>query len=136
MMTGTSQATAFVSGAAALVMARREAYKAVDVKKYILSTGDAMASLSAKTRTSRQLNLYKSLTILDQGLGLTGVAAANKAGGSNQEFTVRAKEDANSPHEDPNLKKDSTAEMATFGKSLIKSMEKMGRIGEKQSPTN
>lgn len=136
MMTGTSQATAFVSGAAALVMARREAYKAVDVKKYILSTGDAMASLSAKTRTSRQLNLYKSLTILDQGLGLTGVAAANKGGASNQEFTVRGKDEANTPHEDPNLKKDSAAEMATFGKSLIKSMEKMGRIGEKQAPAN
>lgn len=130
-MTGTSQATAFVSGAAALVMARREAYKAVDVKKYILSTGDAMASLSSKTRTSRQLNLYKALTILDQGLGLTGVAAANKGGASNQEFTIRGKDAANTP-DDPNLKKDSTAEMATFGKSLIKSMEKMGRIGEKQ----
>jgi subtilisin family serine protease len=136
MMTGTSQATAFVSGAAALVMARREAYKAVDVKKYILSTGDAMASLSAKTRTSRQLNLYKSLTILDQGLGLTGVAAANKGGASNQEFTIRGKDDANTPHEDPNLKRDSASEMATFGKSLIKSMEKMGRIGEKQAPAN
>jgi len=131
MMTGTSQATAFVSGAAALVMTRRESYKAADVKKYVLSTGDAMASLSAKTRTSRQLNLYKSLTILDQGLGLTGVAAANKGRSSNQEFTIRGREEAS---DDPNLKKDSTAEMATFGKSLIKNMEKMGRIGEKQGP--
>lgn len=123
-MTGTSQATAFVSGAAALVMAKRESFKAVDVKKYILSTGEAMASLSAKTRTSRQLNLYKALTILDQGLGLTGVAAANKGRSSNKEFSV-----------DPNegTPKDSTSEMATFGRSLIKNMEKMGRVGEKQN---
>ncbi|WP_413288253.1 S8 family peptidase [Bdellovibrio sp. HCB337] len=122
-MTGTSQATAFVSGAAALVMARREAFKAVEIKKYILSTGDAVASLSTKTRTSRQLNLYKALTILDQGLGLTGVAASNRSGASNQDFSV-----------DPNVaKKDSTSEMTTFGRSLLKNMEKMGRIGDKQN---
>lgn len=123
-MTGTSQATAFASGAAALVMARRETFKAADVKKYILSTGDAQASLSAKTRTSRQLNLYKALTILDQGLGLTGVAAANKGRSSNHEFSV-----------DPNIGKaqDSTSEMTNFGRSLLKNMEKNGRIGEKQN---
>lgn len=127
MMTGTSQATAFVSGAAVLVMAKRDAYKAVDVKKYILSTGEAVASLTEKTRTSRQLNLYKGLTILDQGLGLTGVAAVNKGRSSNQEFSV-----------DPNegRSKDSTSEMTTFGRSLLKNMEKMGRIGEKQGGGN
>ena len=117
-----------MTGAAALVMARRDAFKAVDIKKYILSTGDAQASLAAKTRTSRQLNLYKALTILDQGLGLSGVAAANMGKSSNEDFSV-----------DPNVgkRKDSTSEMATFGKALIKSMDKMGRIGEKQaSPPN
>jgi thermitase len=126
-MTGTSQATAFVTGAAALVMARREAFKAVDIKKYILSTGDAQASLSTKTRTSRQLNLYKSLTILDQGVGLTGISATNRAKGSNEDFTV-----------DPNVgkNKDKAAEMSQFGRSLIKSMEKMGRVGEKQQDPN
>lgn len=123
-MTGTSQATAFVSGGAALVMARRDAFKAVDIKKYILSTGDAQASLSTKTRTSRQLNLYKALTILDQGVGLTGVSASNRSKGSNEDFSV-----------DPNMgkQKDSHTEMTTFGRSLLKNMEKMGRIGEKQN---
>ncbi len=123
-MTGTSQATAFVSGAAALVMARRGAFKAVDIKKYILSTGDAEASLVAKTRTSRQLNLYKALTILDQGIGLSGVAAANMGKSSNEEFSV-----------DPNVgkQKNVTSEMTSFGKSLIKNMERTGRIGEKQN---
>jgi len=125
-MTGTSQATAFVSGGAALVMARRDAFKAVDIKKYILATGDAQASLSTKTRTSRQLNLYNALTMLDQGVGLTGISARNRAKGSNEDFTV-----------DPNLgKKDSTSEMTQFGRSLIKNMEKMGRIGEKQQDPN
>ncbi|MGZ3747500.1 MAG: S8 family serine peptidase, partial [Pseudobdellovibrionaceae bacterium] len=127
-LTGTSQATAFVTGAAVLVMARREAFKAVDIKKYILSTGDAQVSLVAKTRTSRQLNLYKALTILDQGLGLSGVAAANMGKSSNEEFSV-----------DPNggKHKDNTSEITSFGKALIKNMEKVGRVGEKQnSPSN
>lgn len=123
-MTGTSQATAFVSGAAVLVMARRGAYKAVDIKKYILSTGDAVASLTNKTRTSRQLNLYKALTILDQGVGLTGITASNRSQSSNTDFSI-----------DPNLKKprDNASEVTTFGRSLIKSIEKSNRLGEKQS---
>lgn len=121
-MTGTSQATAFVSGAGVLVMARRGAYKAPDVKKYILSTGDAVASLSDKTRTSRQLNLYKALTILDQGVGASGVVAVNNHG-NDEEFAS-----------DPNSKKksDSTIEISKFGRSLIQNIEKMTRIGEKQ----
>jgi len=123
-MTGTSQATAFVSGAAVLVMARRGAYKAVDIKKYILSTGDAVASLTNKTRTSRQLNLYKALTILDQGVGLTGITATNRSQSSNTDFSI-----------DPNVKKprDNASEVTTFGRSLIKSIEKSNRLGEKQS---
>lgn len=76
-MTGTSQATAFVTGAAALTMAHKLTFKAEDVKKHILSTGDAVSSLASKTRTSRQLNLYKALTILDSGVGASGVTSGN-----------------------------------------------------------
>lgn len=66
LMTGTSQATAFVTGAAVLVMAHKDLYgQATDIKKYILATGDSSTSLMAKTSTSRQLNLFKSLTILE-----------------------------------------------------------------------
>ncbi|MFN7904806.1 MAG: S8 family peptidase [Pseudobdellovibrionaceae bacterium] len=81
-MTGTSQATAFVSGAAALVMAHKQAYKANDVKKYILNTGDNIPDLALKTKTSRKLNLFKALTVLDQGVTATGVTVAN--GGSRE----------------------------------------------------
>lgn len=73
-LTGTSQATAFVTGAAALVMAKRDNFQAEQVKKYILSTGDAMSSLSGKTATSRKLNLFKSLTILDADVSVSGLA--------------------------------------------------------------
>lgn len=72
-MTGTSQATAFVSGAAVLVKASKPDFKFEDVKKYILSTGDPSTTLAQKTRTSRSLNLFKALTILDQGLAANGI---------------------------------------------------------------
>jgi subtilisin family serine protease len=73
-LTGTSQATAFVTGAAALVMTKRENFQAEQVKKYILSTGDAMSSLAGKTATSRKLNMFKALTILDADVSVSGLA--------------------------------------------------------------
>lgn len=76
-MTGTSQATAFVTGAAVLLMAHRDFNTPEKLKKYILSTGDANSSLVAKTRTNRKLNLYKALTMLDGGTSATGLVAAN-----------------------------------------------------------
>lgn len=124
-MTGTSQATAFVTGAAALVMAHKQAFKAEDVKKYILSTGDAQPQLMAKTRTSRQLNLYKALTILDQGVAASGVIAPNSA--NIPTFTA-----------DPNdnMTGDRTAtDISRFGHSLMNAIDhvKKEKIGTKQN---
>jgi subtilisin family serine protease len=76
-MTGTSQATAFVSGVAALLMAHNRDFDAKAVRKYILRTGDRLDWLKQKTRTSRKLNVYRALTMLDQGVGATGVVAEN-----------------------------------------------------------
>ncbi len=74
LMTGTSQATAFVTGAAVLVMADKELYNnSEEVKKFILATGDSSQSLANKTRTARQLNLFKSLTILEKTTGISGI---------------------------------------------------------------
>ena len=77
-MTGTSQATAFVSGAAVLVMAHKSITQPEEVKKYILATGDNESSLLSKTRTSRRLNLYKALTIQDQNVAISGIMANMK----------------------------------------------------------
>lgn len=76
-MTGTSQATAFVTGGAALIMAHKTGMKYDDVKKHILGTGDAVASLADKTKTSRKLNLYKALTVIDENVTASGLRAAN-----------------------------------------------------------
>lgn len=112
LMTGTSQATAFVSGAAAIVMAHKHSFNIIDVKKYILSTGDAQASLLAKTKTSRKLNLYKALTILDQGVSASGVVGVNDMDLNNTFVS------------DPNLRKNksNTEEVTNFGKNLIQKL--------------
>lgn len=124
-MTGTSQATAFVTGAAALIMAHRQTFLAEDVKKYILSTGDAQTQLAAKTRTSRQLNLYKALTTLDQGVSASGVTANN---------TSNLPKDAFSS-DGPSLPK-MTNDMGRFGHSLINAIgngkAKPEKLGTKQ----
>lgn len=117
-MTGTSQATAFVTGAAVLVMANKQAFTATDVKKYILSTGDAQTQLASKTRTSRQLNLYKALTILDQGVSASGVVTVNVD--SMQKLGA-------DPNEAPAGR--AANEVSTFGRSLINA------IGGKPRPT-
>ncbi|MBX3035200.1 MAG: S8 family serine peptidase [Bdellovibrionaceae bacterium] len=122
-MTGTSQATAFVTGAAALIMAHKQSFKAEDVKKYVLSTGDAMTSLASKTRTSRQLNLYKSLTILDSGVGASGVVAIPKQ----EQFTVDGISDpamAGGNARGAAAENRANSGFAQFGRSLINAIEK------------
>lgn len=79
-MTGTSQATAFVSGVAALVMAHNmELRKADSVIKYLTQTGDADEKLAGKTRYARRLNTYKALAIQDSDQTFNGVKAENLA---------------------------------------------------------
>lgn len=117
-MTGTSQATAFVTGAAVLVMAHRQYKDPVEVKKYILATGDSDASLIAKTRTSKQLNLFKAVTMLDSGIGVSGVVATNTNNG--QQFPS----DPNMASDDPNRG------IATFGRNLVNSIEGLSKAAQ------
>ena len=118
LMTGTSQATAFVTGAAALVMSHKgQYYQAVDVKKYILATGDTSQSLFAKTRTARQLNLFKSLTILS---GAKAFSGADKSEVVQDKFYSDPKQNKRQ-HEYPNLK--ATKNVARFGKSLLDAVQ-------------
>lgn len=114
-MTGTSQATAFVSGAGALIMAHKQFYGAEEVKKHILSTGDATTSLASKTKTSRQLNLFKALTILDSGVGASGVISVHD----------------HKIYSDPNAQPlgDSAGDVSKFGKSLLNAIQKRDKLG-------
>ena len=114
LMTGTSQATAFVSGAAALVMSHKNEYfKATEIKNYILATGDTSNSLVAKTKTSRQLNLFKALTILGSETGFSGSAKSNVRDSFNSDSKQRG---VTAAGQDPNLK--SVGEVAKFGRQF------------------
>lgn len=127
LMTGTSQATAFVTGAAVLVMSHKNQYfNAADIKKYILGTGDTASSLITKTRTSRQLNLYKALTILDSDTGFSGVISAKVQSTFNSDGKSAPVE-----VDDPNMKK--TKEIGNFAKQLRETL--LGPGSNKKKPT-
>ncbi len=77
-MTGTSQATAFATGVAVLVMASNPDFKPEQIKKYILKTGDDVPeSQRNKTRYAKRLNSYKALATLDQDVSASGIVADN-----------------------------------------------------------
>ncbi|MCB0350070.1 MAG: S8 family serine peptidase [Bdellovibrionales bacterium] len=72
-MTGTSQATAFVTGAAALVLSKYQSPpRYSDIINAILTTTDAQPQLLGKVRTQSQLNIYRSLAIEGSGVSAFG----------------------------------------------------------------
>ncbi|MDZ4677857.1 MAG: S8 family peptidase [Oligoflexia bacterium] len=75
LMTGTSQATAFVSGVAALILAHNRDFNAAQVKKQIIATADELPELRDKTSTSGKLNSYAALAMLP-AIPATGIATA------------------------------------------------------------
>lgn len=119
LMTGTSQATAFVTGAAVLVKAHHKDFNYLEVKKYILSTGDVKDSLASKTRSSRQLNLFKSLVMMDQTLSLTGLKGSSR---SDQSVTI---EGAQLPGQTTN--QIGIQDLSQFNQEILKKIKKQTR---------
>jgi thermitase len=126
-MTGTSQATAFVSGVAALVMAHNSDLNASDVKKYILHTGDEYATLLSKTGSAKLLNSYKALVSLDRGVGLTGVVASNTAKIGNSFNSDRDLKDPkfnnSAMNPTPEEAEEPAEAIASFGRDFIKAVQ-------------
>ena len=113
-MTGTSQATSFVSGGAVLVLSQFPHFSSAQVSKYLLRTGDRHDALIAKTGTSRQLNLFKALVTLDQGVSRNGITASNTQSMKPGTFAT-----------DPNATRrinSSTAKVTKFGEELLKAL--------------
>jgi subtilisin family serine protease len=88
LMTGTSQATAFATGVAALLYANNPQLNAFQVKRILTSTGDVVEHLQSKTRYRKKINSYRALAIVDQGMGLNGIIAANTGRISEVEFAA------------------------------------------------
>ncbi len=63
LMTGTSQATAFVSGVAALIKANNKQMNYKMIRRQILATVDPLPSLFKKSKTSGILNSWAALAI-------------------------------------------------------------------------
>lgn len=75
-MTGTSQATAFVSGVAALLKANNSEMDFKKIKNQILATADARPAMFTKTQTSGILNSWAALAI-HPAVPVSGVEASN-----------------------------------------------------------
>ena len=71
-MTGTSQATPFVSGVAALIKAKFPDFTPQQIIEHILNNGDKSKSLDKKTKYATKLNTYKALTNLGAGVSANG----------------------------------------------------------------
>jgi len=112
-LTGTSQATAFVTGLAVLVKANNPEFNYSQIKSYILKTGDEYPWLRSKTGTSKKLNIYKALTSMDQNVSASGALATNMSG-MDHAF-----------NSDPALNETQTAPASPFvefSKAMMKSM--------------
>ncbi len=83
-MTGTSQATAFVSGIAALLLSKNPKLTPVELKKLILSSVDRVATLAGKVATAGRVNAYRALVALNTNMkqNSTSRLAKNKTSGS------------------------------------------------------
>lgn len=111
-LTGTSQATAYVTGVAALIKSHNPSWKGAQVIKHIMHTGDKEPSLIGKTRYQRKINTYRALAILDQGVGLTGVMAENTSTMKKNLFVADQDEVQASDS-------DSLVNAKSFGKNLL-----------------
>lgn len=86
-MTGTSQATAFVSGVAVLLKSRFTDFNAQKIIKNILENGNYDSKLAGKTRFQKRLNTWAAIAGQDRGVARTGVVAENTSNMNTRIFT-------------------------------------------------
>ncbi|MBE8162987.1 MAG: S8 family serine peptidase [Bdellovibrionaceae bacterium] len=77
-MTGTSQATPFVSGVAALIKAKYPDFSPQQIKKQLTTTGDLkLHKLNHKTKNRTVLNTYRALSTLGSNVSANGAFLVN-----------------------------------------------------------
>ncbi len=91
-MTGTSQATAIVTGAAVLVKAKFPDYSTDEIIAALTESGDFIPNkLRGKTNRQKSLNIYRALAITGEGVNATGIKPANVMNLAPNAFAVDAK---------------------------------------------
>lgn len=81
LMTGTSQATAFATGVAALLIAHNPEMRSPErIIAHLMRTGTPEPHLNGKTMARSVLNSYRALAMQERGVSASGVAAANEVG--------------------------------------------------------
>ncbi len=123
-MTGTSQATAFVTGVAALIMSRFPDFTPSKVIKHLTQTGDFDQRLSGKTKHKKRLNTYRALTILDSGVGVTGIVAKNMQNSPETKFSIESTTDRSTSATDE-------TGLASFVKRMKKEISKNVKTADK-----
>ncbi len=79
LMTGTSQATAFATGVAVLVMSAHPSMiqHPAEVIEHLVATGETSGTLIGKTRTRAALNAYRAVAMQDGGISVAGIEPSN-----------------------------------------------------------
>lgn len=76
-MSGTSQATAFVTGAACLLKTQRPDFSALEVIRHLRNTARFEPGLSGKVASSGRLNMRRALASQERGRSVSGYRLAN-----------------------------------------------------------
>ncbi len=106
MMTGTSQATSFVTGVAALIFSNNQEFDYKQVRNQILSTADQIPGMLEKTKTSGKLNSWAALA-MQPPIPVSGIVAN---AGPDTNYTLGADGiDGSAPINNDNLR-----DLATF----------------------
>lgn len=94
-MTGTSQATPFVSGVAALIKAKYPDFSPQQIKKQLTTTGDfKLHKLNHKTKNRTVLNTYRALSTLANNVSANGAFLINNRQQFDSEKKPRKKKDS------------------------------------------
>jgi thermitase len=93
-MTGTSQATAFVTGVAALLLSKNPKLTPVDLKKLMLENVDRFPTLVGKVATAGRINAFKALNALERRMqhSAGGLARADSPAESPRARALAAQE--------------------------------------------
>jgi thermitase len=130
-MTGTSQATAFVTGVAALVMAQDKDLRRADrIVKYLTHTGDIHPQLVGKTRYNKILNSYRALAIKDSDSTWNGVRVENGGNMKGTSFVADPTESDSTTQYDSSV--GSEIHFASQTRNILKHLQ----MKNSETPTN